>query len=96
MHIISQSRLKDFWLKHPQAKVGLQVWYKITSKARWQTPNDVQQVFANKVDKYLNKINYTLDFPVSRFPVLTRKLILHKYLLCKTSLFSILVVTSIV
>jgi mRNA interferase HigB len=50
MHIISQSRLKDFWLKHPQAKVGLQVWYKITSKARWQTPNDVQQVFANKVD----------------------------------------------
>ena len=50
MHVISQSRLKEFWLKHPQAKIGLQVWCKIASKARWKTPNDIQQVFADKVD----------------------------------------------
>jgi len=50
MHIISQSRLRDFWLKHPQAKVGLQIWYKIVSKAKWKNPNDIRQVFADKVD----------------------------------------------
>ena len=50
MHVISQSRLREFYIEHPQAKVGLQVWYKIASKAKWETPSDVQQVFANKVD----------------------------------------------
>lgn len=50
MHVISQSRLKKFWLKHPQAEVGLRIWYKISSKAKWQLPTDVQQTFNNKVD----------------------------------------------
>ena len=50
MHIISQSRLRKFWLKHPQSEVGLRVWYKIANKAKWQKPSDVRRIFANKVD----------------------------------------------
>lgn len=45
MHIISKSYLKQFWEKHPQAEVGLRLWYKITSDHRWKHFDDVRQVF---------------------------------------------------
>ena len=50
MHVISKSKLKKFWLKHPQAEVGLQVWYKIAVKSKWKAPIDIQKIFADKVD----------------------------------------------
>jgi len=50
MQIISRRKLRDFWLKHPQAEKPLSVWYALSSKALWQSPADVKLMFGNSVD----------------------------------------------
>jgi len=45
MHVITRSRLIEFWQKHPNAKPSLQVWYKLTASARWQNLVEVKEVF---------------------------------------------------
>ncbi|MDJ0716693.1 MAG: type II toxin-antitoxin system HigB family toxin [Prochloraceae cyanobacterium] len=45
MHVITRKRLKDFWEKHSLAQPSLQLWYKITSKANWQSFPQLRQVF---------------------------------------------------
>jgi len=47
MRIITKAPLRDFWEEHPSAKLPLQVWYKDTIKASWQTPNDVKTQYGN-------------------------------------------------
>lgn len=47
MRIIAKSPLRDFWVKHPAAMIPLQVWYKDTIQATWQTPNDVKAQHGN-------------------------------------------------
>lgn len=37
MHIISVSRLREFYVVHPLAKPSLLGWSKIAEKARWQS-----------------------------------------------------------
>lgn len=53
MHIISLSRLKEFWKKHPDSEGSLQRWYKQTKHARWQSFSELRQSFgsADQVDK---------------------------------------------
>ena len=43
MRIISRRALKDFWEKHPDAEGPLRDWYKITSKAEWDTLADTRR-----------------------------------------------------
>lgn len=45
MHVISQTRLKKFWLKHPDAERGLRYWYKLTITHKWQCFTDIRQTF---------------------------------------------------
>jgi len=45
MHVITRSRLREFWEKHPEAKPGLLLWYKIAALARWQSFTDLRRVF---------------------------------------------------
>lgn len=45
MHIISLSKLKQFWQKHPNSVAGLQYWYKLTNLYKWQSFNEVRQTF---------------------------------------------------
>lgn len=45
MHVITHGRLKEFWEKHPNAKTGLQLWYKRTTLANWRIPTDLSQDF---------------------------------------------------
>jgi mRNA interferase HigB len=45
MHVISRSRLVEFWEKYPNAETSLHSWYKITSLAEWQSFVDLRQVF---------------------------------------------------
>lgn len=51
MHIITLSRLKQFWKQHPNAETSLGLWYKRTSLAQWQHFDELRQVFpsANQV-----------------------------------------------
>ncbi len=47
MHIISFSRLREFYGSHPTAKPGLLGWYKIAKKADWQTFEQLHQAFSS-------------------------------------------------
>jgi len=47
MHVITKLRLTQFWQQHPQAKVGLSLWYKLTTNAKWQNLVEVRKTFAS-------------------------------------------------
>jgi mRNA interferase HigB len=54
MHIITHSRLKTFWQKHPNAKPRLQGWYIRTRYAHWTNFVELRQIFpsADQVGKF--------------------------------------------
>jgi mRNA interferase HigB len=37
MRVISVTRLKEFWLKHPRAEASLATWYQVVRHATWKT-----------------------------------------------------------
>ena len=45
MHIITRSRLLEFWGQHASAKTGLLLWYQLTNSASWQNLVELHQVF---------------------------------------------------
>ncbi|MFH7030184.1 MAG: type II toxin-antitoxin system HigB family toxin [Heteroscytonema crispum UTEX LB 1556] len=59
MHVISRSRLVEFWEKHPNAETSLRSWYKITSLAEWQSFVDLRQVFPS-ADQVSNLIVFNI------------------------------------
>lgn len=50
MHIISASRLKEFYGKYPDAESSLRSWNKLTRLAQWQNLTEVRQTF-NSADQ---------------------------------------------
>ena len=42
MHILSLSRLREFWARHPDAEASLRSWYRVVKQARWQRFTDVR------------------------------------------------------
>lgn len=42
MHVITRTRLKEFWSQYHDSKSSLQSWYKIANRARWTCFNDVK------------------------------------------------------
>jgi mRNA interferase HigB len=55
MHIISFSRLREFYESHPTAKPSLLGWNKIAKNADWQTFDQLRQTFASadQVGKFI-------------------------------------------
>lgn len=53
MHVITKSRIKQFYSQHPSAETSLRKWYKLTSLAEWQNFVELRQVFpsADQVGK---------------------------------------------
>ena len=45
MRVFSKSTLRDFYEKHNDCKEPLLTWYKVTTKANWQSFNDVKKYF---------------------------------------------------
>jgi mRNA interferase HigB len=45
MHIISSSKLKEFFAKHPNAEPSLRAWNKITASAQWQNFVELRETF---------------------------------------------------
>ena len=45
MHVISKKALRDFWLKHPAAKLRLKTWHRLASASRFENFSDVKQAF---------------------------------------------------
>jgi mRNA interferase HigB len=50
MQVIARKALKEFWAKHNQAKGPLTAWYAVVSKASWNGPADVKEMFGTTVD----------------------------------------------
>lgn len=53
MRVIARSVLVGFWEKHPETKVPLERWYKLTKAAHWKSTDDVQR--ASPKAKVLNR-----------------------------------------
>jgi len=64
MRVISKARLREFWQASSRDKPSLTYWHKITSKANWNKPGDVQKTF-NNVDTYKSKTKLVYIFNVS-------------------------------
>jgi len=47
MHVISESRLKEFWEKYADAKTSLRSWYKKARIAQWSNLAEVKAVFSS-------------------------------------------------
>jgi mRNA interferase HigB len=45
MHIISKTRLKEFWTTHLKAESGLISWYKVTQNCYWENFSDVRKTY---------------------------------------------------
>ena len=43
MRVIAKSTLKKFWLKHSDAELPLQNWYKLVSEADWKNPAQLKE-----------------------------------------------------
>jgi len=47
MRIVAITTLQAFWTKHPNAKVPLQSWYALASRAKWKSPADIKEAYRN-------------------------------------------------
>ena len=45
MRIIAKRTLREFWLKHPDAKAPLQAWHSEVAAADWSGPENVKRHF---------------------------------------------------
>lgn len=59
MHIISQSAIKEYVTKHPNAAVPLDMWYRTTLRATWTCFADIKKTF-NSVD-YVGGQHYVFN-----------------------------------
>jgi mRNA interferase HigB len=47
MRIISRRILREFWVKHPDSAVPLQIWFHDVERATWNSPADIKSVYKN-------------------------------------------------
>jgi len=47
VRIISRRNLREFWEKHPDAKIPLQTWFHDVEHADWSAPADIKQLYHN-------------------------------------------------
>lgn len=59
MHVITRSRLREFWEKHPNSRTSLLLWYKLTVTANWQNFVEVRKVFSS-ADQVRNFIIFNI------------------------------------
>jgi mRNA interferase HigB len=50
VHVISQKRLREFWLVHSDSEAPLRAWHRIAERERWRTFSEIKQTCANTVD----------------------------------------------
>lgn len=46
MRIISKPKLRKFWENHQEAKIPLENWFRVVSKAEWNSFADVKNTFS--------------------------------------------------
>jgi mRNA interferase HigB len=51
VHVISQKKLREFWVRHPDAETPLRAWLRVAERAIWTRFVDVRAVYAS-ADQY--------------------------------------------
>ena len=69
MRIIALGRLRDFWVKHPDAAQPLGAWYAIASRARWVSPVDVKAAYRSASFLAGNRVVFNIKGNVYRLVV---------------------------
>lgn len=47
MRIIAKRTLREYWEKNPETQPQLSAWYQETSKAYWETPNEIKEQYSS-------------------------------------------------
>ena len=47
MRIIARSTLRNFWELYPDAEQPLKAWYDEASRAEWDSPTDIKNIYRN-------------------------------------------------
>lgn len=85
MHVIAKKKLRDFYTTHPQAKLQLDAWWKITRLAKWADLVEVQKTFksAEAVGGFTvfnicgNKYRLIVDIKYGRGRIYVRHVLTH-------------------
>ena len=46
MHIISRTRLSDFWKRHPDSETPLKIWFKKVKEGEWRNVSQLKADFS--------------------------------------------------
>lgn len=66
MNIISNRTLVQFYKKHPQAKIPLEVWHQDAKKSEWKTPDDIGYLGTfgkNATKKFKDSLSFISQVP---------------------------------
>ena len=77
MRVLSRSTLREFWLKHPQARGPLQTWLKVALDAQWSTPAEIKRMFGSNVD-FVGDNRVIFDIGGNKFRLVVRFAYLHQ------------------
>jgi len=85
MHVISKKKLREFWQRHPKAKLPLEAWYQVVKRADWGTFAEVRETFgaADSVDRFVvfniggNKYRLIAVIHYDRGKVFVRHVLTH-------------------
>ncbi len=45
MRVISMTKPREFWAKHPKAEEALVAWYRVAGNSDWSGPNDLRNTY---------------------------------------------------
>lgn len=72
MRVITKRRLQDFSAREPNAKVGLELWYKKITSRHWANANEVKAAFPGADQVGNNRIVFNIRHNDYRLIVLFR------------------------
>lgn len=67
MRVISKSTLKEFYQKHADAKLPIEMWYAIVSESEWNNLADIKATF-NSVD-FVGNDRYVFNIKGNRYRI---------------------------
>lgn len=66
MRVITKRKLIDYYIKHPEVKDALEVWYDTATKSDWKDFNELRAKFANSVN-YVGNNRYVFNIKGNNF-----------------------------
>ena len=60
MNVISKKTLVEFYEKHTNVKIALEVWHADVRKAQWETPEQIKQEYASASFLHDNRVVFNI------------------------------------